>query len=45
VKELVQAAYGVEPNQVVGRTGLAESDRFEVSAVLPAGSRPQQTHR
>ena len=37
-KELVQAAYGMEPNQVVGGPDWMERDRFEVSAILPPGT-------
>jgi uncharacterized protein (TIGR03435 family) len=38
LRDLVQAAYGVEPNQIVGGPGWLDSDRFEVTATLPPGA-------
>jgi uncharacterized protein (TIGR03435 family) len=41
VRELVQAAYGVEPNQVAGGPGWIDSEHFEINATLPAGADPR----
>ena len=38
VRDLIQAAYGVEPNQVIGGPGWVDTDRFEVTATLPPGA-------
>lgn len=38
VQDLVQAAYSVEPSQVVGGPDWMERERFEVSAILPPGT-------
>jgi uncharacterized protein (TIGR03435 family) len=38
LRELVQAAHGVEVNQVVGGPGWADSDHFDVNAQLPPGA-------
>ena len=38
LRELVQAAYGVEQNQVVDGPGWIDSAHFEVNAALPAGA-------
>jgi len=38
VKDLVQAAYHMEPNQVVGGPDWIERDRFEVNGVMPPGT-------
>jgi uncharacterized protein (TIGR03435 family) len=40
VRELVQAAYGVEPNQVVGGPDWADADHFDINATLPEGTAP-----
>jgi len=38
LRELLQAAYGVEPNQIVGGPDWVGADHFEVNATLPAGA-------
>jgi uncharacterized protein (TIGR03435 family) len=38
VRELIQAAYGVEPNQVVGGPEWVGNDHFDINATIPAGS-------
>lgn len=38
LRDLMQAAYGVEPNQIIGGPGWVDSDRFEVTATLPQGA-------
>ena len=38
LRELVQAAYGVEPNQIIGGPDWIGTDHFEVNATLPAGT-------
>ncbi|HTM03565.1 MAG TPA: TIGR03435 family protein [Vicinamibacterales bacterium] len=38
VRDLMQAAYGVEPSQIVSGPGWVDSDRFEIAATLPAGT-------
>ena len=38
VRDLIQAAYGVEPNQVIGGPGWVDTDRFEITATLPQGA-------
>lgn len=40
VRELVQAAYGVEPNQVIGGPDWVDADHFDVNATLPQGTTP-----
>lgn len=38
LRDLIQAAYGVEPHQIIGGPGWLDSDRFEVTATLPQGA-------
>jgi uncharacterized protein (TIGR03435 family) len=38
LRDLMQAAYGVEPNQIIGGPGWLDSDRFEIMATLPQGA-------
>jgi uncharacterized protein (TIGR03435 family) len=38
LRDLIQAAYGVEPNQIIGGPGWVDTDRFEVTATLPQGA-------
>jgi uncharacterized protein (TIGR03435 family) len=38
LRDLMQAAYGVEPHQILGGPGWIDSDRFEVMATLPQGA-------
>jgi uncharacterized protein (TIGR03435 family) len=40
LRELVQAAYGVEPNQVIGGPDWVDADHYEITAALPAGATP-----
>src|SRR5207244_1134587 len=45
VRELVQAAYGVEQNQVVGGPEWAGSDHFDVNATLPPNTTVADSQR